>query len=46
MLNTPPAKAWVFVWKTEVIKRFETVKSESAPVGLKTFARKAVVACH
>jgi hypothetical protein len=26
-----------------VIKRFETVKSESAPVGLKTFAKKAII---
>jgi hypothetical protein len=42
-LKTPPAKAWLFAWKTEVIRRFETVKSESAPVGLKIFAKKAVV---
>jgi len=40
-LNTPPAKAWVLAWKTDVISRFEMVNRESAPVGLKIFARNA-----
>ena len=42
VLKTPPANAWVFAWKTEVISKFEIVNRESAPVGLKMFARKAV----
>lgn len=40
-MNTPPAKAWVLAWKTDVISRFEMVNRESAPVGLKIFARNA-----
>ena len=40
-LNTPPANACVLTGKTDVITRFEMVKSESAPAGLKAFARKA-----
>lgn len=43
VLNTPPAKACVLAWKTEVISRLEMVNNESAPVGLRMFARKAMV---
>lgn len=41
VLNTPPARACVLGGKTDVMTRFDTVNSASAPAGLKKTARNA-----
>ncbi len=42
VLKTPPAKPCVFAGKTDVITRFEIVKSVSAPMGVRIVTRNAM----
>ena len=41
VLNTPPARPWVFGRKTDVISRFATVNNTSAQIGAHSVAKNA-----